>query len=123
MIFKTALKYKIYEWCLETFVNKLVNTFFNDIGKNKRELDESEIRVGMKIDEIICVRSDWVVFRYRMCEIIQIGSTGVYFRSEMEKIGEEDWIIRHDGNSSSWGLPGMGDYRGGNNGVTFYQYL
>ena len=124
MIALQSLKYKIFEWCLDTLVDKLVNTFFNDIGKNKIKLDECEIRAGMRIDEIVCVRVDGVVHIYRMCEIIDIGRQGVYFSAEMEKVGSEDWYIRYKDNSCSWSLSGKeGDWWGKNNGVSFYQYL
>lgn len=128
MIALQTLKYKIFEWCLDTLVGKLVNTFFNDIGKNKRELDSCEIRKGMKIDEIVCIRHDWVVIRYRFCKIIVIEESVVTFEAEMIKIEEGDWMFRYDsGMYTSWSLPGESGkdnwVMAGNNGVTFYQYL
>ena len=69
MIFKTVLKYKIFEWCLETLVNKLVNNFqvFKLDGKRIMVRD---LKPGMHLSTIILNLPGWSPVIFNDCRIL-----------------------------------------------------
>src|SRR5690242_10128879 len=79
MIFRTALKYKIWEWCLETLTKRFLSNFQIEPGTRKREVPLSDIKVGMRLDEIVCVRKDDVIFYHRVCVIESLNGSFIGF--------------------------------------------
>ena len=53
MIALQTLKYKIFEWCLDTFMDKLSNNFRTNVGTNGlTRVDLKDLHPGMLIAEI-----------------------------------------------------------------------
>lgn len=77
MIFKTLLKYKIFEWCMDTLFEKIVVNF-------SRVITGTEMRIGEHFSEIIYYCFDEYknlneVYRYYDCKILTINKSIIKF--------------------------------------------
>jgi hypothetical protein len=128
MIFKTALKYKIWEWCLESLVNRFMSNFHIRPGTRRMEIPLITIKVGMHVDEIVGIRKDGIIFTHGDCLIksltkSRLGGSFIgfsyrqYRRSNYKE--NKSWIVSENSVPvTNWSV-GEGS---SNNGLFFYMY-
>lgn len=104
MIFKTLVKYKIFEWCLETLFEKIIVNFSKVISK-------SGIGVGDHFSKIKYYSLDEYdnigeVYRYYDCKILSINTNIIKF-NYMRVRESPEYIMREGYGISSCHIDGL----------------